>query len=235
MIKIENVSKKFKKFYALKNINLEIKEGEKVAILGHNGSGKSTLVDIIVGSSAPTDGKVIYNMKNDVSFNDVLGVQFQSKDFPYGLKGIDILKFYLTLYNIKKNDPYLKRILKKFAMEPHLKKPLKRLSGGQQQKLNILISILIKPKVLVLDEVTTALDITSRSSVIEIIKSVVKDEEDMTLILVSHSPLEISELADRLIVLKDGEVIGDEKLKDVVKKYNDINVFLESLKSGDYE
>lgn len=225
MISLKNVDVHFRKFHALKSINLEISKGERVAIIGSNGAGKSTLIDVIVGANKKIDGSVSYS---DPNFKSLLGVQFQSKDYPPGLKVKDLLNFYLKINMKNLKDERVISLLKKFSLSDKLNVQIRNLSGGQQQKLNILISILNDPETLIVDEVTTALDVTSKNDVINTLKSII-EKTNITLILVSHSSKEIELLANRVLVMKTGKIVDDLTTKDINKKFKSIENFISKI------
>ena len=229
MIKIESGNLFFKKFHALNNISLEIKKGEKVAFIGHNGAGKSTLLDIIIGVKKLSNGTITYDIPNKKTIKDISGVQFQDHNFPSGIKVKHLLSFYLNIFKMKKTDAYVQKLLMDFQLHKHQNVVIKKLSGGQKQKLNILIAFLNKPKVLMLDEVLTGLDVTSQNNVIKSIMLKVKNNKNLTLIIVSHNAKEIEYLADRIIVLKYGDIIKDAQITDVIKEYKSLDNYLNTL------
>ncbi|NQZ66101.1 MAG: ABC transporter ATP-binding protein [Mycoplasmatales bacterium] len=211
----------------LKKINLEIKDKERVAFIGANGAGKSTLVDVIIGNKKLTKGEIKYNLKKNI--NESIGVQFQAKEFPVGLKVKHLLSFYLKLNNLKLDSEKVKKMLKKFDLSEKLNVELKKLSGGQQQKFNIMVALINDPKILILDELITGLDITSQNSMIELISQTLKENINMSLIIVSHNPVEIQKLVDRVIVLSHGEIVEDIKKEEINKKYKSIDNFIGAL------
>ena len=217
-----------KKNMILKNINIKIKKGERVAIIGPNGAGKSTLIDVMIGIKKLRKGKVQYDIGKD-NIRDVVGVQFQTKEFPIGLKTKQLLKFYLKVNDLKFKDKIVKQMLNAFKLKDKLKVPLKNLSGGQQQKFNIMVAMINKPQILLLDELITGLDITSQETIIELIEKTISIRKSMTLITVSHSTSELKRLTNRIVVLKKGEVIHDLSTAQIMKKYKTIEAFVRSI------
>lgn len=217
-----------KKNMILKDINIKIKKGERVAIIGPNGAGKSTLIDVMIGIKKLRKGKVEYDIgKNNI--RDVVGVQFQTKEFPIGLKTKQLLRFYLKVNNLKFKDKIVKQMLNAFKLKDKLKVPLKNLSGGQQQKFNIMVAMINKPQILLLDELITGLDITSQETIIELIEKTISIRKSMTLITVSHNTSELKRLTNRIIVLKKGQVFHDLSTAQIMKKYKTIEAFVRSI------
>lgn len=234
MINLEKVCFSYGKTQILHDIDLNIGLGEKVAIIGHNGAGKSTLVDIIVNVKKPSKGKIKYTeLEKGQTIKDVLGVQFQNKDFPVGLKLKHLLKFHLSIYGLNIKDEKIQKLLKEYNLETRLNVEMKKLSGGQKQKFNIMMAIINNPKLLVVDEVLTGLDITSQEGVISSLESKLKDDKNLTFITVSHSPMELKRLVDRLIVLSNGKKIYDDSVKNIEMKHKSLDLFLESLVEHD--
>ena len=217
-----------KKNMILKDINIEIKKGERIAIIGPNGAGKSTLIDVMIGIKKLRKGKVEYNIgKKDI--RDVVGVQFQTKEFPTGLTTKQLLDFYLKVNNLKLKDKIVQQMLKAFKLIDKLKVPLKNLSGGQQQKFNIMVAMINKPEILLLDELITGLDITSQEKIIELIEKTIAIRKSMTLVTVSHNTRELKRLTNRIIVLKKGQVVHDLSIGQIKSKYKTLEKFIGSI------
>ncbi|WP_339029537.1 MULTISPECIES: ABC transporter ATP-binding protein [unclassified Spiroplasma] len=228
MIKIENLSKKFEKNkWVLKNLNFEIAKGEAIGILGANGSGKTTLIEIISGISEPTEGKVNFISENkeiDNKIKESIGIQFQKGDWPFNTRGVDLLN--LLISKKWNKDEYIKELINIFEVEDILTKRLSDLSGGQQQRFNSMISIIKKPKILILDELITGLDLKMQIKLVNFFDNLRK-KEDITLIVISHIPEEIEKICNRIIVLNKGEIYRDESVKKIIKEYGSIRYFLE--------
>ncbi|SEG07649.1 energy-coupling factor transport system ATP-binding protein [Caloramator fervidus] len=214
---------------ALDNINLEIKDGEFVALIGHTGSGKSTLIQQLNGLLKPTSGKVYVdgicinekgvNLKN---IRQKVGIVFQYpehqlfeetifKDISFGPRNLGL------------DEAEIERRVKKameivgLDYEKYKDKSPFELSGGQKRRVAIAGVLAMEPKVLVLDEPTAGLDPKGREDILNQIKRMHK-EYKMTIIMVSHSMEEVAELANRIIVLDKGKVVIDGPPKEVFKK-----------------
>ncbi len=175
MIKTSNLSKKFGTKYVLKNITIEIKKGRNLGIVGKNGAGKTTLMNLLIGINNQTSGEVEYDFhKKDI--NKIIGVQMQGGFFEPSLKVKEICKLYCALYNI----PYSKviEIMEKLEISNIQNLNLTKLSGGESQKMNILLAVLHNPEVLFFDELTTGLDAISRSNIYDDMKRLKKNGEN---------------------------------------------------------
>ena len=229
ILNLKNIKFAYGKEEVIHGINLTLNKGEKVAILGANGAGKSTLIDIILGIKKPKEGSIKWNIENNLSPKDILGTQFQTKDFPTGLKVKQFLSFYLTIFNMKLEDEKVQNLLREYKMINNLNKPLKGLSGGQQQMFNILTMIINDPKFIIIDEVLTGLDITSQESVISSLEKKIKNDNNLTFITISHSPLEIKRLVNRIVLIDKGNKKIDMSLKEIEKKYQSIDKFFATI------
>jgi len=211
MMTLKNIEYWYKKKdrAALNIDNLEIKDGEKIAIMGLNGAGKTTLVELILGLRAGYKGEIVKDKK--YTYNAV----FQDSNFIGEVKLKDIFYMYCDLYKVKKDH---KKYFKEFDIldvENHF---YKKVSGGQQQKFKFLIALLNEPDFLVLDEIATSLDYIWRNKIIDVINEEVAKREGNTLLLVSHNPDEIAKVCTRVIQLKHGKIINDIYLKGTEKQ-----------------
>ncbi|GAA0817934.1 energy-coupling factor transporter ATPase [Clostridium tertium] len=221
-IKIENLvhvympKSPFEKV-ALNNVNIEINEGEFVALIGHTGSGKSTLIQHMNGLLKPTSGRIVVDgediTKDGVKLTDIrkkVGLVFQypeyqlfeetiEKDIEFGPRNLGL-----------SDDEITKRVKRSMEMvgldyDTYRNKSPFDLSGGQKRRVAIAGVIAMEPKVLILDEPTAGLDPKGRDDILEQIK-VLHYEYKMTIILVSHSMEDVGKLAERIIVMNKGEV-----------------------------
>ena len=228
---------------ALKSVNLSVKEGEYISVLGHNGSGKSTLAKLLNLILIPTSGK-IYIDGEDVSSEDLsddevyevrkkIGMVFQNpdnqivatvveEDVAFGAENLglpreEIRRRVVNALNIVGMQDYAKHA-------PH------KLSGGQKQRVAIAGIIAIRPRVIIFDESTAMLDPIGRKSVIEIMEKLNR-EEKITIINITHY-MEEAARADRVIVINDGEMILDGNPREVFSKVDLLHsVGLESPQS----
>ena len=219
MLKIVNVSKKYKNNYVLKNINLEINKGEVVSIIGKSGCGKSTLLKCINRLETIDDGNIYFDnidiTKMDISeLRQKIGIVFQEYNLFEHLTVMQNLTIGLT--KIKKHsDVYAKKesikILKKIGLEDKINSYPDELSGGQKQRVAIARTLLMKPKLILLDEPTSALDKEMKKEVINLITSMVKD--DMTLLIVSHEEEFVNKISDKIIHIQRGKAVIYDNIK----------------------
>ena len=233
-IKIENLvhvympKSPFEKV-ALNNVNIEISKGEFIALIGHTGSGKSTLIQHMNGLLKPTSGKIIVDgqdiTKEGVKLTDIrkkVGLVFQypeyqlfeetiEKDIEYGPRNLGLEQEEIT-----------RRVKKAMNMvgldyETYRNKSPFDLSGGQKRRVAIAGVIAMEPQILILDEPTAGLDPKGRDDILEQIK-ILHDEYKMTIILVSHSMEDVGKLAERIIVMNNGEVALEGTPSEVFKE-----------------
>ncbi len=222
MIKIENLHKSYpmgkESLHVLKGLNLHIKEGEFVSIMGSSGSGKSTLLNIVGLLDIHDEGNYYLNgqliedldeKKAAVLRNKFLGFVFQSFNlisYKTALENVALPLYYKGVGRKERQKialEYLEKVgLKKWAS--HLPNEL---SGGQKQRVAIARALVTQPKVVLADEPTGALDSTTSNSVMEMLKEI--NREGMTVFVITHEE-EIAEETDRIVRLKDGVIISDE-------------------------
>jgi putative ABC transport system ATP-binding protein len=213
-IDIKNLNKSYNSgkisINALKNVNLTMNEGEIGVILGPSGSGKSTLLNIIGGIDHIDSGNVTVNGVDIVTLNDNKLTQYRRKSVGF------IFQFYnlvpnLTVYenvevaaNISKNPSNINDVLDSVGMSEFKNRFPRELSGGQQQRVSIARAIVKKPKLLLCDEPTGALDYTAAKEILKLITQVNK-EFATTVIIITHN-IAISGIANRIIKLRSGEI-----------------------------
>lgn len=201
-------------------LNLDIYEGETLSIIGKNGAGKTVLVETIVGVRNIQSGKIETAEGFDRQFDS--GIQFQTEDDTSELiRPKYLIDFYKDFYGPENIDKIeLEKMIEVFGIKDFLNKKMKQLSGGQKQRVNLLLAVMSKPKLLILDEFTTGLDITSVIDILDYITELAK-REGMTTIIVTHSAKEIKMLADRVVLIQDGVIKEEVTHSEIKKKYND--------------
>ncbi len=238
IIEVKNIRKLYGKKEVLKNVTFNIKEGEKVAIIGPNGSGKSTLINIILGLLKKTKGEIKYPVYND-SIKDFLadlGIQFQSGNFPLNYTVDEVIQIcieqssnfsYKDYKNWRKESKQrIEEYLDIFQIKGIRKNKINAISGGQKQRLNILLALISNPKILILDEISTGLDIGSQKMLIKFINDYV-GKNKVTLFIVSHIIFEIQELTDKILMLDEGEIKFEASIKDLEKRHGSLSKALD--------
>ncbi|WP_342218250.1 ABC transporter ATP-binding protein [Spiroplasma endosymbiont of Amphimallon solstitiale] len=186
LVEILNLTKEYRNKVALNKVNLTINPGDRIGIIGANGNGKSTLSEIIGGIRKPTSGEIIRQE------HLVNGLQFQESRYPAGISVMDMIKYYLHTFNISMKEDELLELLKTYQLLGIENKFIQTLSGGQQQRLNILLAVIHDPDLVILDEVSTGLDIEVRSEIFEFFRKNIIDK-NKTMILVTHNMSEVEE------------------------------------------
>lgn len=217
MIKVKHLSKKFGNLEVLKDINLDINEGEVVCIIGPSGSGKSTFLRCINQLERPTGGTVQYEGKNlldkncDIrKFREEVGMVFQKFNlFPLKTVVQNVMMAPILTKHMYKEEAHAKalELLDKVGLKDKADVYPSTLSGGQQQRVAIARALAMEPKALLFDEPTSALDPELVGDVLDVMKSLAK--EGMTMIVVTHEMGFARDVADRVIFMADGYVVEE--------------------------
>ncbi|MGE0792685.1 MAG: ABC transporter ATP-binding protein [Candidatus Woesearchaeota archaeon] len=201
------------KTYALKNISIDIKEGEFVAIMGPSGSGKSTLLHQLGLLDIPTNGKIIIDEEDVVHLSDNARTRFRLEKLGYVFQSYNLIPELTALENVyitpmakgqdkKEYKKRAKEILEKVGLGDRLNHYPSELSGGQQQRVSIARALVNKPKILFADEPTANLDSDSSEETVKLFRQLNK-EIGQTIVMVTHEENE-GRKADRIIWVKDG-------------------------------
>ncbi len=212
MLKINNLYKKYKDNEVLKDISLEIRQGEVVAIFGKSGCGKSTLLKCINKLEDIDLGQIYFEGKDirkidNVELRKKIGIVFQEYNLFEHLTVLDNLILGPVKINkiVKKTAiENAKKLLKKIGLEDKINNYPDELSGGQKQRVAIIRTLLMKPKLIMLDEPTSALDKEMKYEVLKLVKQLIK--EGMTLIIVTHETEFVKRISDRTITLEKGKI-----------------------------
>ena len=222
--KLKNVYKTYKlnqtEVHAVEDVDLQIKEGEVVVVLGPSGSGKSTLLNLISGIDNPTRGKIYFNEKRIDKFNsneltnyrkDNLGFIFQS----YNLISNLTVKENIELgRELSLNPLNIDEVIKSVGLDEQSHKYPYQLSGGQMQRVAIARSLVKNPKVMFCDEPTGALDETTGKNILKLLQELNK-KYNTTIIIVTHNP-SISNLADKVIKMNSGKIVEIKENKTIM-------------------
>lgn len=202
----------YQEFWALRNISFEVKKGERMGIIGLNGAGKSTLLKIITGVMKPSEGS--FKTKGKIVALLELGAGFD-KDYT-GRENI-YLNGALLGYSKEFIESKFDEIVEFSEIENFLDVPLKNYSSGMKSRLGFSIAVAVKPDILILDEVLAVGDAKfkkkSRAKINELLK------EDITVLIVSHSPKQVRNMCDRALWLKEGKMMMIGDVNEVVDAY----------------
>lgn len=233
MLKVINVSKIYqKKIFALKNINLEFDKKGLIFIVGTSGSGKTTLINILGGLDKYNDGEIIFKNKSTKKFsqkdfdsyrNSYLGFIFQEYNLLNEMTVFENISIALELQGKKFKKSDISLILKKINLEGFENRQINELSGGQKQRVAIARALIKNPDIIIGDEPTGALDSETGKQILKNLKELSKEK---LIIIVSHDINLANIYADRIITIKDGEIINDElKISNINNlKKNNINI-----------
>ena len=210
------------KIKALDKATFEIEKGELVVILGQSGSGKSTCLNIIGGMDTVTSGSVIIEGKDITKFNGKQLINFRRNDIGFVFQFYNLVPNLTALENIElgtqvcKNPLNAKEALKKVGLEDRMDNFPSQMSGGQQQRVSIARAIAKKPKILLGDEPTGALDYQTGKQVLELLEEACRKDK-ITTIIITHNEA-IAPMADRIIKFRNG------KVEDIIINNNPINI-----------
>lgn len=220
MLALKNVSKSFNDNEVLKNINLDIENGEIIALLGPSGCGKTTLLNMILGLTDVSKGEIHFNGKpvHNVPMNKRgFNIVFQDYClFPHLNARENIL---YGLKNTKKNtnSKEITDLIELLDLRPHLDKKIHELSGGQKQRVSIARTIVMEPEVLLMDEPLSALDGMIKERIKDMIVKAAKSLS-LTTIIVTHDPEEALTMADKIVVIEDGEIAQYDTPNMIIKQ-----------------
>lgn len=216
MIKLENVHKSFGKNEVLKGINLHIKQGQVVVIIGPSGSGKSTVLRTMNYLEKPTSGKVIVDgmdLSDKKKLNDVraeVGMVFQNFNlFPHMtvMENLTLAQTKVRKTSMEEAKKIGQALLDRVGLADKANAYPDSLSGGQKQRVAIARALAMKPKVMLFDEPTSALDPEMVSEVLDVMKSLA--EEGMTMVIVTHEMGFAKKVADRVLFVDGGLILED--------------------------
>lgn len=205
VIKVHNLYKSYGDVQVVKDVSLTVKKGEIFGLLGANGAGKSTTIECILGTKNFGDGKVsILGMnpqKERKQLFQKVGVQFQESNYQDKITVKELCEITEVLY---KNPLDFNKLLEQFDLKHKVKNLVSELSGGEKQRLFIILALIPNPEVVFLDELTTGLDVKARRDVWKCLLNLKK--QGLTIFLTSHFMDEVEVLCDKICILKNGAI-----------------------------
>ncbi len=219
ILSIRNVDKQFANVHAVKDLSLEIREGEAVALLGPNGAGKTTLLEMIEGLQTPDSGQITVaglNYRDDErAIRSIMGLAFQETRFPEKIRVGEALKLFGAFYGA--SGSRISEVLDLINLRDKKQAYVNTLSGGQRQRLALGIAVIQKPRLLLLDEPSTGLDPHARRDIWDILKELKK--QGSTLLLTTHYMEEAEELCERIVIMFKGSILADGGLEHLLEEH----------------
>lgn len=204
IISVEKLCVSYKNVKAVQDLSFSLEEGQILAIIGPNGSGKTSTVECLEGLRKPNGGNVsvlgLNPWLNRSELYKQVGIQLQETEYPSKIKVCELCELFASFYD---NPADWELLLKQLDLNEKRKRLVRKLSGGERQRLSILLSLMPRPRLLMLDELTTGLDPEARQSMWQSLVSIRKS--GASIVMVSHYLDEVEALADRILYLENGK------------------------------
>ena len=220
MLELRNLKKSYDGTVVLKDITLDIEDGEIVSILGPSGCGKTTLLNLILGIVDADSGSIVFDGQ------DLTNVPMEKRGFNIVFQDYALfpnLNVYQNITYGLRNRPEIsskeevEELIHLLGLEEHLSKRIGQLSGGQKQRVALARTMVMKPKILLLDEPLSALDGVIKESIKDRIKTIAR-EYNLTTIIVTHDPEEALTLSNRVMIINEGEIAQYGKPEEIIKQ-----------------
>lgn len=238
MLKVEEIYKRFDDREILKGINLEVKRGEKIIIIGPSGSGKSTLLRCLNLLEKPNMGKIIFEGKNinfQINIDEYrqkIGMVFQQFNLFANLtvkENITLAPINLKIKTKEEAENDAMKLLKKINLSNKANKFPNQLSGGEKQRVAIIRALAMNPEIILFDEPTSALDPEMVEEVLDLMEELAND--GMTMVIVSHEMGFAKKIGDRIVFMDNGKIVEQGISKEIFEnpKSNRLKKFLEKV------
>ena len=231
MLEIKNVTKKYGKNIAIKNVSFNVNEGEIFAFIGHNGAGKTTLIKSIVGIHKFDEGDILINGKSikdaPISCKKEIALVPDNPELYEQMKAIDFINFICDMYEVPQDirEKNIKKYAKLFEIEDNLNDTIESFSHGMKQKIAIISALAHDPKVLIMDEPFVGLDPKAVFDIKEIMNEMIKEGK---IIFFSTHILDVAEkLCSRVAIIKKGELVKVGNMNEIKGDKSLEKVFLE--------
>lgn len=220
MLELKKIRKSYEGIEVLKNINLKIEKGEIFSILGPSGCGKTTLLNLILGLTQVSEGRIIFDGE------DITQMPMEKRGFNIVFQDYALfpnLNVYENIVYGLKNKPNISTtkevqdLINLLGLGKHLTKKIEELSGGQKQRTALARTLVMKPKILLLDEPLSALDGVIKESIKQKIKEIARDFK-LTTIIVTHDPEEALTLSDKVLIVNEGQISQFGTPEEIIKK-----------------
>ena len=216
-ITVDGLTKSYADRTVVDHLSFTVQKGEVFGLLGHNGAGKSTTIELLLGLKKQEQGKAtILGMEpatNRKKLFERVGIQFQSSNYQCNIRVDEACQERALLYA---HSADYRELLKRFGIEHLEKSPVNKLSGGEKQKLSVVLALVGKPEIVFLDELTTGLDVAARHEVWRTLKGL--KEKGLTIFLTTHYMEEAENLCDHLCLMKNGRKVAEGTVQEIVEK-----------------
>lgn len=220
MLELKNIKKSYDGVTILKDISISIENSEIVSILGSSGSGKTTLLNLILGTIKPDSGNVIFDGKDLTNVPMELrgfNIVFQDYALFPNLNAYKNITYGLRNYPGRSTQQEVDSLIDLLDLRQHLDKKIDKLSGGQKQRVALARTMVMKPKILLLDEPLSALDGVIKESIKETIVRIAKDF-NLTTIIVTHDPEEALTISDKVLIINKGNIEQFGTPEDIIER-----------------
>lgn len=230
MLQVNDLHKKFKTTIAVNGVNLYLDEGESVGLLGPNGAGKSTTISMISTLLTPTSGEIRFKgadvLKKPDAIRPVLGVVPQEIALYEELTAYENMYFFGKTYGLtgEKLKNKIAEVLELVGLTDRKKDRIKNYSGGMKRRINMAVSLMHEPELLIMDEPTVGIDPQSRSHILEMVRELNR-KKGMSILYTSHYMDEVEKLCDRVYIMDHGQIIASgtkEELKSILSSEDTI-------------
>jgi ABC-2 type transport system ATP-binding protein len=206
-IEVEGLRKLYGSKVAVDDVSFTVAEGEIFGLLGRNGAGKSTTVDCVVGLSVPDQGRIrvagLDPRRDRDEVRHLLGVQLQESELPDKLTVAEAMRLYASFY---RHPADIDKLLALLDLNEKRNTRYRRLSGGQKQRLSVALALIGRPRIAILDELTTGLDPVARRDAWQLIDDI--RNTGVTIMLITHLMTEAERLCDRVAIMHDGQIVA---------------------------
>jgi len=216
MIEVTNLTVTYKDLVAVDSISFDVKKGEIFGIIGPNGAGKTSTIECLEGLRKISGGEVTVmgiNPVNRTALYEHIGVQLQEASFPDNIKVKELCRLFSSFY---KNPADYNTLLTRFDLVDKKNAYVKKLSGGQRQKISVVVALIANPEIIFLDELTTGLDPQARIDMWELIKSL--RDEGKTVLMTTHFMEEAEYLCDRVCLMVKSRIAAIGTVKELVEQ-----------------
>lgn len=230
MLKINNISKRFSNVLAVKNLSFEVKQGEVVGVVGQNGAGKSTTFKMILNFISPDTGEITINsQKLKSKFLDNIGYLPEERGLYLDMTIKQQVLYFAQLHNYSKAKASreLPNWLEQLAVKGTERTLIKNLSKGNQQKVQLITTLIHKPKIVILDEPFSGLDPVNISLLIKVVNQL--KEAGTAVIFSSHNMNNVTEVSDKVLMLVDGEQKIYGPINQIRSKFEKNKIYLEGI------